>query len=635
MLNNINSIKKMNTLISLVLILNFCTNTLGQQRPYQLQSNPRQMVAFSKNTDFGDAINILGKMAIQFEGKTIVDQTGQNGPIDIDIPSMHWKMALNRILIQRGLKYVEYPNYYQAVSSADNQIQNELLMQNMPYSLETREVKINAIFFQADRVKLKNAGIDWNILQSSSGLSLKTLKLGANFGITSNNSEDDGDIISGNPTGRMITSQTSDEDGSVDVNALLNLFESNDLGKVLSKPSIKVVDGVQGQIHVGTKFAITQRDFSGNTLTEFKDAGTILKVTPQIIEDSSLTFIHLKITAEKSSAKQGLGDKPEISTQKAQTDVLLLDGEQTMIAGLFVQEEQNIRSGIPFLKDLPGWFFGIKYLTGYNSTTTKNNELIIFIKVELMDKLVGRIAKRRKEVLGRSLKKNKLEARKDFLELKDYSDKVSKINNKEIYPKTQVQPVVKPQPQPELKPQLEPLAEETKKNIKKLTQQKSSITNDPVVKPVPKKKVTKVIKAKKVKKRIQKIVQQIKKVEKKVLKPQTSIPPNVEPIVDVKPAIKPIVTKKNIDAQKFDKKNIKPRYTIQLFSSNNYKKTLEKIDKYKVSGVDVYLEKQKVKGRLVYRVRSGRFAYYSEAKKQMQLFKQVMPDRKDMWIDNL
>ncbi len=427
-MKNIISAKQITYRLFYILLLSGLSTFLcSQQFPYQLQNDMQQKVTFSKNIDFRDAIEILGKMAIQFESRTIIDQTKQAGPIGIDIPTTHWKNALAQILSQRGLKYEQLPNYYQIIGSMDNKPQNQT-KSNMPsgeFNSETREVKINAIFFQADRIKLKNAGIDWNIVQNSSGLTLKTLTLGANFGVQTQATE-------GQLSGKTITHQTTNNDGSVDINALLSFFESNDLGKVLAKPSIHVVDGIEGQIHVGTKFSINQRDFSGNTITQFQDAGTILKVTPAIIEDSSLIFIHLKIEAEKSSAKQGLGDKPEISTQKAITDVLLLDGEQTMIGGLFIQEEQVIRSGIPFLKDLPWWFLGIRYLTGYNSTTVKNNELVIFIQVELMEKLEDRIAKKKQNVLANSLRDNTLQTRKNYLELKKASDDAAKIKNKEL-----------------------------------------------------------------------------------------------------------------------------------------------------------------------------------------------------------
>ncbi|WP_369407484.1 hypothetical protein [Rhodothermus marinus] len=43
-----------------------------------------------------------------------------------------------------------------------------------------------------------------------------------------------------------------------------------------------------------------------------------------------------------------------IDRNTADTQVLLLDGEQTIIGGLYSTRESISRKGIPFLKDLPG-----------------------------------------------------------------------------------------------------------------------------------------------------------------------------------------------------------------------------------------------------------------------------------------
>jgi type IV pilus assembly protein PilQ len=60
-----------------------------------------------------------------------------------------------------------------------------------------------------------------------------------------------------------------------------------------------------------------------------------------------------------------------------------LDGEATTIAGLYRTEETKVRRGIPILKDLPPWFFGLRYLFGYNSNDYLENELIIIVQASL------------------------------------------------------------------------------------------------------------------------------------------------------------------------------------------------------------------------------------------------------------
>jgi type IV pilus assembly protein PilQ len=80
----------------------------------------------------------------------------------------------------------------------------------------------------------------------------------------------------------------------------------------------------------------------------------------------------------------------------------MLDGEETVIGGLFVNEEAVTRNGIPFLKDLPWWVFGIRYLTGSDETVIRKKELVILLKTELVPTLRERFENPEKEnVLGK------------------------------------------------------------------------------------------------------------------------------------------------------------------------------------------------------------------------------------------
>ena len=64
-----------------------------------------------------------------------------------------------------------------------------------------------------------------------------------------------------------------------------------------------------------------------------------------------------------------------IDKQEANTEVLVKDGETTVIGGIVVSKTESQISGIPFLMDIPvlGWLF--------KSKTVKDNqrELLIFI----------------------------------------------------------------------------------------------------------------------------------------------------------------------------------------------------------------------------------------------------------------
>ena len=70
---------------------------------------------------------------------------------------------------------------------------------------------------------------------------------------------------------------------------------------------------------------------SGNTRYSEYEAGTILRVKPQIIKADGQTFIHLDIMAEKSDVEvTSLGVTKKIT--EGRTKVLLLNKEETALA---------------------------------------------------------------------------------------------------------------------------------------------------------------------------------------------------------------------------------------------------------------------------------------------------------------
>jgi type IV pilus assembly protein PilQ len=79
-----------------------------------------------------------------------------------------------------------------------------------------------------------------------------------------------------------------------------------------------------------------------------------------------------------------------INKSVSTTDLVMYNGEETVIGGLFHTEEVVERSGIPFLKDLPWWFLGIRYLTGYDKKEVNERELVIILKAEIMEKAIER-----------------------------------------------------------------------------------------------------------------------------------------------------------------------------------------------------------------------------------------------------
>lgn len=386
---------------------------MGQDRlPVREYTNPDEVVTFSSNTPFSQAIDVINQFAQEYAGKIIIDRTATQGPIGMRIPPMHWQDALNLILEAKYLQLIERQDYYEIVSAQSPATQagstETTAIPDTAITTDSKEIRIEAIFFEGNRRALQEIGVDWSTL---------TENVPENIGQFVNETQGgggggggggaggggqqqgqlpdvqnfDGPFVSVNSNAAQSVSQKvfssvinfGEVFGSgISVQALFSAFEADNLGEILASPSVKVLEGQEGHIQVGQDFSIKQRDFAGNVTDRFFSVGTILNVTPRVIERSDTTFIHLDIDAERSSAQPD-PVSTIINKQESTTQALLLNNEATVIAGLYRTEAAEVRRGIPILKDLPPWFFGLRYIFGYNSKDYQTRELVIIIKASI------------------------------------------------------------------------------------------------------------------------------------------------------------------------------------------------------------------------------------------------------------
>ena len=381
----------------------------SEERPPREYTNPEEMISFDRRTPFPDAVEVLTNYAQQYENKFIIDRTSSTGPIGVSLPAMHWKDALNYIMRVRKLVVLESEDILEIVtaqeaaelSESEKSVESSGIsgeeLDGITITTGTREVRINATFFEGNKRALQEIGVDWSTITSRIPDNISDF-VGEESSEALPSTEFDGRFVSVSSKGAQNVSQSvfssivnfGDIGGGIEVQALFSAFEADNLGQILATPSVKVMDGQEGRIQVGQDFSIKQRDFAGNVTDQFFSTGTILLVRPQIVEVGDTTLIYLELEAERSSAQPD-PVSTVINKQQANTHALLLDGESTVIAGLYRTEESEVRRGIPILKDLPGWFFGLKYLFGYNSIDRQESELIVLLQAELEDPLQERI----------------------------------------------------------------------------------------------------------------------------------------------------------------------------------------------------------------------------------------------------
>ncbi len=161
-------------------------------------------------------------------------------------------------------------------------------------------------------------------------------------------------------------------DNPVNLDLRLSAGELNGLTKTISSPKVTTLDNVKAKIEQGESIPFQTTSLQG-TQTTFVDANLTLEVTPHITRDRSII---MKVKAARNSLGSFSGPAgPSISKREATTQVLVKDGETTVIGGIFVDESKDTTTGIPLLSRIPilGWLFK-------NETKTDaKNELLIFL----------------------------------------------------------------------------------------------------------------------------------------------------------------------------------------------------------------------------------------------------------------
>jgi type IV pilus assembly protein PilQ len=157
----------------------------------------------------------------------------------------------------------------------------------------------------------------------------------------------------------------------------LSALEASGKGKIISSPKIVTTDNKEATIEQGTQIPYSTVSASG-TNTQFVDATLSLKVTPHITPDGRVS---MKLEAKNDSqGETGATGQPAINKKKATTEVLIRDGETTVIGGILQITRSESQAGLPWLSKIPV----LGYLFRKDTNSTRNRELLIFITPKIL-----------------------------------------------------------------------------------------------------------------------------------------------------------------------------------------------------------------------------------------------------------
>ncbi|MFQ5442948.1 MAG: type IV pilus secretin PilQ, partial [Thermodesulfobacteriota bacterium] len=143
--------------------------------------------------------------------------------------------------------------------------------------------------------------------------------------------------------------------------------------RTISRPRVVSMDNKEAKIEQGESIPFETTSATGTTTT-FVDANLSLTVTPHITPDGSI-IMNIKASRNSIGSFRTSSGEPSIDKKESSTEVLVKDGETTVIGGIVVSDKSETDSGIPYLRKIPlfGWLFKSK------SISDSQKELLIFI----------------------------------------------------------------------------------------------------------------------------------------------------------------------------------------------------------------------------------------------------------------
>jgi type IV pilus secretin PilQ/predicted competence protein len=161
--------------------------------------------------------------------------------------------------------------------------------------------------------------------------------------------------------------------GDILLDEIIGVSEARGTAKLISRPRVTTQNNVAATIQQGTQIPV-QTNVNNTITVQFTSFTLNLTVTPQITAAGTI-LLTANITNSQPDFAKAVNGVPSVSTQSAQTQVLIPDGGTAVIGGILVDIDQvNVRQ-VPGLGSLPL----IGTLFKDTNTIKSTSELLFFI----------------------------------------------------------------------------------------------------------------------------------------------------------------------------------------------------------------------------------------------------------------
>lgn len=233
--------------------------------------------------------------------------------------------------------------------------------------VELKQVSVEAYLLAIDKSESKNLGVEWfwSPIPQNSDTREDQMNSNGAYGLIQ--------------FGRSFSGVRNEWYVSAKINALV----TDGKARILSRPNITTIQGREAVINIGNSVPIPTSQTTNSTVTqsiEYRDAGIILKYTPRVNADGTITAtIHTEVSTPQYDENMRAY---RFNTRSADTNVTVRNGQPMIIGGLIGAEEEKSVSKIPFLGDLP--ILGALFRNHRKSKS--ESELIIFLTAKVIER---------------------------------------------------------------------------------------------------------------------------------------------------------------------------------------------------------------------------------------------------------
>jgi type IV pilus assembly protein PilQ len=252
----------------------------------------------------------------------------------------------------------------------------------------TAQVLIEAHIIEATSETARELGVQWGGLYTGSDYWV-TPNAGDAIGLTASDPVNPSSGVAANfpadlsgaaVAGSGFTLGMIVKSGDLLLSAQLNALEEEGKLNILSNPSITTLDNQTAVIESGDEVPFQTVD-DNKVQIEYKKAVLRLEVTPHVIEGDTLKMDIITNKDELDFTRTVSGN-PTVITKNAKTNVVLFDGQTTVIGGLNKQTDRGVDYGLPWFRNIPG----LGYLFKGESKSNQMQDLLIFITPHIQKK---------------------------------------------------------------------------------------------------------------------------------------------------------------------------------------------------------------------------------------------------------